>query len=70
MRTNSVHADSSLVFVAGQPTSQGRAIPQNAVFAGLSILAGSEAMPEDEWPDYEDSSEDDTTLIDDDGEDE
>lgn len=27
-------------------------------------------MPVDDWPDYEDSFEDDTTLIDDDGEDE
>jgi hypothetical protein len=27
-------------------------------------------MPDDEWPDYEDSAEDDTTLAHDDGEDE
>ena len=35
-----------------------------------SNSSGGFSMPDDDWPDYEDSSEDDTCLIYDDGEDE
>ena len=43
---------------------------QRCASRGLEWSEAAKAMPDDDWEDYSDNEEDDTTLIYDDGEDE